>query len=92
MPACWPRAEELAFEPELASLALLDAAIAISIQALIARNPELLLTGDGESLRPVPQLSAARTLIAVFRDVHIAVQRYRDLSPPPSAPGDDLPF
>ena len=43
-----PPAEDLAFEPELASLALLDAAVAITIQALIARNPELLREGDEE--------------------------------------------
>jgi hypothetical protein len=86
-----PRAEDLAFEPELASLALLDAAVAITIQALIARNPELLREGD-EELRPPPQVFAARALIAVFRELHEAMQLYRDLRPAPTEPSDDIPF
>jgi hypothetical protein len=86
-----PCADDLAFEPELASLALLDAAVAITIQALIARNPELLLEGD-EGHRPPPQVLAARGLIAVFRELHDAMQLYRDLRTAPTEPSDDIPF
>lgn len=86
-----PRAEDLAFEPELASLALLDAAVAITIQSLIARNPELLLHGD-EGPRPPAQVFAARALLAVFRELHDAMQLYRDLRPAAPPPSDDFPF
>jgi hypothetical protein len=86
-----PRADDLAFDPELASLALLDAAVAVTIQALIARNPELLGEIDG-GRRPPPQVSAARALIAVFRELHDAMQLYRDVCPTPVEPSDDFPF
>jgi hypothetical protein len=86
-----PRADDLAFEPELASLALLDAAIAVTIQALIAQNPELLHERD-EGHHPPPQVFAARGLIAVFRELHAAMQLYRDLRPAPPEPSDDIPF
>jgi hypothetical protein len=86
-----PRADALAFEPELASFALLDAAVAVTIQALIARNPELLRESD-EGRRPLPQVSAARALITVFRDLHDAMQLYRNVCPAPSEPSDDIPF
>lgn len=86
-----PRADDLAFEPELASLALLDAAVAITIQALIARNPELLLDSD-EGPRPPEQVFAARALIAVFRELHDAMQLYRDLRPVPLEPSNNYPF
>ena len=57
--APWPRTEELAFEPELAPLALLEAAFAITVQALIARNPEL-LAPDSLARPPPLGLSANR--------------------------------
>lgn len=74
-----PRADDLAFEPELASLALLDAAVAITIQALIARNPELLLDGD-EGPRPPEQVFAARPPRGLSR----AARRDATLSRPPA--------
>lgn len=87
-----PRADDLAFEPELASLALLDAAMAVTIQALIAQNPELLHEcNEGHPPHP-PQVFAARALIAVFRELHATMQLYRDLRPAPSTSRDDIPF
>lgn len=87
MHIAYPRAMELAFEPELASLAVLDAAIAIAVQALIARNPELLLPEDADC-RANPQVGAARTLIVLFRDLDVAMRAYRELGGP-SPPHDD---
>jgi hypothetical protein len=90
--APWPRAVDLAFEPEIASLALLEAASAIAIQALIARNPELLATELGV-LRDPPQASAAREVIARLRDLDQALRDYRDLARVPfDSPSDDIPF
>jgi hypothetical protein len=89
----WPRAEDLAFEPELAPLALLDAAAAIAVQSLIARNPEML--ADSESLRQAPLAVAARHLVALYCEMHDALDEYRDLLPPayPTSTGtDDIPF
>ena len=93
MRASWPRHEDLAFDPELAPLALLDAALALTVQALIARNPELL--SDNEALRRGPRAVAARQIIALYRDLHDALDEYRALLPTEDqlATGtDDFPF
>ena len=88
----WPRTEDLAFEPELAPLALLDAALAIAVQALIARNPELL--SDDDALRRGPRMVAARNIVTLYRDMHDALDEYRALlRTEPLADGtDDFPF
>jgi hypothetical protein len=57
--ASWPRTEDLAFEPELAPLALLDAALAITVQALIASNPELLSHGKPPATPPRATMSGS---------------------------------
>ena len=91
MRASWPRTEDLAFDPELASLALLDAALAIAVQALIARNPELL--SESEALRRAPRAVAARNIVALYREMHGALDEYRALLPPDYPTGtDDIPF
>jgi hypothetical protein len=91
MRASWPRTEDLAFDPELASLALLDAALAIAVQALIARNPELL--SESEALRRAPRAVAARNIVALYREMHDALDEYRALLPPDYPTGtDDIPF
>lgn len=91
--ASWPRTEDLAFEPELAPLALLEAAFAITVQALIARNPELLAPDLMD--RPPPLAVAARNIVVLYRDLHDALDEYRSLLPPladhTSGPGD-FPF
>jgi hypothetical protein len=93
MRAYWPRHEDLAFEPELAPLALLDAAAAIAVQALIASNPELL--SECEALRRAPRVVAARHIIALYREMHDALDEYRALLPTEHALAtgtDDIPF
>jgi hypothetical protein len=93
MRASWPRHEDLAFEPELAPLALLDAALALTVQSLIARNPELL--SDDDALRRAPRVLAARQIVALYRDMHDALDEYRTLLPTEHelATGtDDFPF
>jgi hypothetical protein len=90
-PTC-PRAEDLAFDPELAPLALLDAALAIAVQALIARNPEML--SECAHLHKAPQVAAALNIVVLYREMHDALDEYRDLLPTePSTSGfDDIPF
>jgi hypothetical protein len=89
----WPRTEDLAFEPELAPLALLDAALAVAVQALIARNPELL--SENDALRQGPRTVAARNIVALYREMHDALDEYRTLLPAENqlATGtNDIPF
>jgi hypothetical protein len=88
-----PHADDLAFEPELAPLALVEAALAIAVQSLIARNPELLSEDDG--LRQAPRAVAARNIVALYREMHDAIDEYRTLLPTEHqlATGtDDIPF
>ena len=91
--ACCPCIEDLVFEPELATLALVDASLAIAVQALIARNPELLL---GDTLpRPAPRTNAARTIVVLYREMHDALEAYRALLPSEhelARGNDDFPF
>jgi hypothetical protein len=88
----WPRTEDLAFDPELAPLALLDAALAIAVQALIARNPEML--SDNLALRQDPQVAAAYHIVVLYRHMHDALDEYRSLLPKEPYPtgSDDIPF
>jgi hypothetical protein len=91
MRASWPRTEDLAFEPELAPLAVLDAALAVAVQALIAHNPELL--SEHEALRRAPRVVAARQIVALYGEMHDALDEYRSLLPHAHATGeDDIPF
>jgi hypothetical protein len=88
----YPRAEDLAFDPELAPLALLEAALAVAVQALIARNPEML--SERQHLRNAPQIAAALNIVVLYREMHDALDEYRDLLPrePPPSGTDDIPF
>jgi len=90
-PPC-PRAEDLAFDPELAPLALLEAALAIAVQALIARNPEML--SERQHLHKAPQVAAALNIVVLYRQMHDALDDYRNLLPKEPAPSgtDDFPF
>jgi len=90
--ASWPRTEDLAFDPELAPLALLDAALAVTVQALIASNPELL--SESDLLRQAPRAVAAYAIVVLYQEMHDALDEYRALLPrEPSPTGtDDIPF
>jgi hypothetical protein len=90
--ASWPRTEDLAFDPELAPLALLDAALAVAVQALIAKNPELL--SACAHLRNAPRVVAAHHIVVLYREMHDALDEYRELLPREHhATGtDDFPF
>ena len=93
MRTSWPRHEDLAFEPELAPLALLDAAFAIAVQSIIARNPELL--SESEAVRQAPRVVAAAQIVALYREMHDALDEYRALLPTEhelATGSDDIPF
>jgi hypothetical protein len=93
MRTLWPRTDDLAFEPELAPLALLEAALALTVQSLIARNPELLC--ESQTLRQAPRVVAARNIVALYREMHDALDEYRALLPTEhelATGADDIPF
>lgn len=70
-------------------LALIDATLLFTVQVLIARHPELLLPPEMPVLHPPPGLRAARRLLDGIRDLHRAIDAYRDLLP--EAGGDRGP-
>jgi len=90
--AVWPRTEDLAFDPELAPLALLDAALAIAVQALIAKNPDMLC--EHAQRREAPHVAAALHIVALYRQMHDALDEYRSLLPQEPSPYgyDEIPF
>jgi len=90
MRPCWPRTEDLAFEPELAPLALLEAAFAIAVQALIARNPEML--SEDDALKKIPRVAIALHIITLYRELADELNTYRALLPPVHDGSDDIPF
>jgi hypothetical protein len=75
-------------------LALIDATLLFTVQVLIARHPELLLPPEVPVLHPPPGLRAARRLLDGIRELHGAVEHYRDVLPQPSvdsrAPREDV--
>jgi hypothetical protein len=84
---------DLSRAPELASLALVEQALHISVLSLCAEHPTL----QNEPLPDEPSsLRRARRLIAAVATFRIALSRYHDavyrvLAPPPP-PSDDLNF
>jgi hypothetical protein len=83
----------LAQAPELAALALLDVALAISVRALIAEHPTLELD------EPLPEplsLRRARRLLGAIYPLQRAAHRYRAAvlaaTTAPANDDDDLPF
>jgi len=84
----------LAAAPELATLALLDNALAICTTSLLAEHPTL-----GHDLRPDPEppsLREARRLIAAVHRFRRAIARYRtavlDVLAPTSVDDESFPF
>lgn len=85
-----PYPEDLATDPELAVLALLDATLAITVQALIASNPELLY--DEDALTMPRRAIAAQQIVVLHRELSDALHEYRTLIPPRDITGEDIPF
>lgn len=69
-----PRVEDLYAAPELAVLAVLEAAVDVSLVALVAAHPD---DHELEDDPPPPERVAARALVEAVRDVADAVNRYR---------------
>jgi hypothetical protein len=69
-------------------LALIDATLLFTVQILIARHPQLLLPPEVPVLHPSTGLRAARRLLDGIRELHRAIETYRDFFP--CAPGDHV--
>jgi hypothetical protein len=77
-------------------VALLEAALALAIQLLIARHPDLLLPDDVPRLHPPPALRSARAIVALGNAMLAELARYDalDLRLPCAATADPdgIPF
>lgn len=78
---------------------LLETLLALGIQLLLADNPELLLPPEVAILHPTPRLTRARAIVALLRETHFALERYRNAAPRMQTPesgsegrDDDIPF
>lgn len=87
-------ANDLAVDPELAVIALLDAALALTVEALLAFVPELDPHACTWSEAP-PVVLAARQIVVHARHLRELVHEYRrelDYVVEANPPDDDIPF
>jgi hypothetical protein len=68
--------------PSLNPVPLLETALALAIQLLIARHPELLLPDDVPRIRPPPTLRSAHAIVALSNALLAELDRYDALEPP----------
>jgi hypothetical protein len=75
---------------------LLEAALALAIQLLIARHPDLLLPDDVPRIRAPPSLRSARAIVSLGNALLAQLAQYDALDPPAGVRGaggvDDIPF
>jgi hypothetical protein len=58
---------------------LLEAALVLAVQLLVARHPDLLLPEDMPRIRPPPGLNSARAIVALVNVLLAEIARYDDL-------------
>jgi hypothetical protein len=81
--------------PHDRAVAMLETVLALAIQLIAADNPDLLLPPEVEVLRPSRRLVVAREIVALARETHFALERYRDVARPVptyTTAEDDIPF
>ena len=73
----WPSDQDLAVAPETAAIAMLDAALAVTVITLLAANPELSLCQDTTPphVPPYPARQAA-VLLARIHSLRASLRRY----------------
>ena len=85
-------ATDLAVDPEVAAVALLDAALVVTVEALLASVPELDPQAHTWAAAP-PVVLAARQIVVHARHLHDLVHAYRDqLDCLLAQAGGDIPF
>jgi hypothetical protein len=57
---------------------LLDSALALALELLVARHPDLLLPNDVPRLRPPPSLRAARAIVGLIEMMLAELARYSE--------------
>ena len=88
-----PSIVDLVIDPELAPLALLEAAAHVLIQSLVAANPEILHRADRHAAVLEPVTIAAYRVVTVCRALHEALDGYRArVRDCRMRPYDDIPF
>jgi len=89
-----PTSQDLRAAPELAALALLDAALVTAEEALLAFHPAVDdLVGTFQGQTPPLRCAIAAILVARFEELHELVGWYRLSNTPPRYPADDdFPF
>jgi hypothetical protein len=91
-----PSVVDLVLDPELAPLALLEAAAHVLIQALVAENPQMLQCADHPTAVRDPVTVAAYRVVAACRGLHDALDLYRarvrECRLRDEARDDDIPF
>ena len=88
-----PSLVDLVIDPELAPLALLEAAAHVLIQALVAANPEMLHRTEPPAAVLEPVTIAAYRVVTACRHLHEALDVYRALVRDcRMRPYDDIPF
>jgi hypothetical protein len=91
-----PSFDDLVLDPELAPLALLEAAGHVLIQALVAANPEMLQCADRPASALEPMTVAAYRVVAACRGLHDALDIYRarlgEARERGDTSDDDIPF
>lgn len=89
-----PRAPELDHHPELASLAILDAALLAAEHALVSAQPHLRAAEPSRELGPPTDgYWIATVLLNLARQLHQAIVAYRSLYRDDDVPfEDDIPF
>jgi hypothetical protein len=94
--AAFPSFDDLVIDPELAALALLEAAALVLVQALVAANPEMLQVDDCPRTALEPVTVAAHRVVAACRGLHDALDLYRarvsECRIRDDASHDDIPF
>jgi hypothetical protein len=58
---------------------LLDSALVLALELLVARHPDLLLPPDVPRLRPPPTLRAARAIVGLIEMLLAELARYSEL-------------
>jgi hypothetical protein len=78
--------------PQLAALAILDAALLTAEEVLIAQHPDVDFDGDLDGRTPTDATFLAPVLVARFDELHMLLERYDAAVKAALLAPDDFPF
>jgi hypothetical protein len=79
-------------DPQDEIVELFEKVIVLGLQLLIAVNPELLLAHEDLPSNHSPRVRHAREIVDLARDLHRAIDRYRDHACISHPHRSDIPF